>query len=47
MDKWADYLISEVAYDPENLISVATRHQDAELGVTKGKPVDRLRLLLI
>jgi hypothetical protein len=45
MKKWADYLISAVAYDPENLISVATRHQDADLGVTKGEPVDRLKIV--
>ena len=44
MKKWADYLISEVAYDPENLISVATRHRDTDLGITKGEPVDRLKI---
>ena len=44
MKKWADYLISEVSYDSEHLISIATRHQDTEKGVTKGKSVDRLTI---
>ena len=30
MDKWADYLISEVSYDAKHLISVAIRHQDTD-----------------
>ncbi|KFM14816.1 hypothetical protein AAA799D11_01517 [Marine Group I thaumarchaeote SCGC AAA799-D11] len=44
MDKWADYLISEVSYDAKHLISVAIRHQDTEKGITKGTPVDRLTI---
>lgn len=44
MDKWADYLISEVSYDAQHLISVAIRHQDTDQGITKGKPVDRLTI---
>ena len=44
MKKWADYLISEVSYDSENLISIATRHQDTDNGITKGKSVDRLTI---
>ncbi|MFB5639919.1 MAG: hypothetical protein ACE5RA_06760, partial [Nitrosopumilus sp.] len=44
MKKWADYLISEVSYDSEHLISIATRHQDTDKGVTKGKSVDRLTI---
>ena len=44
MDKWADYLISEVSYDTEHLISVAIRHQDTEKGITKGTPIDRLTI---
>jgi hypothetical protein len=28
MDKWADFLISEVSYNSDHLISVAIRHQD-------------------
>ena len=44
MDKWADYLISEVSYDSEHLISVALRHQETEQGITKGKPIDRLTI---
>jgi len=44
MKKWADYLISEVSYDSENLISVATRHRDTSKGITKGQPIDRLTI---
>ena len=44
MDKWADYLISEVSYDSEHLISAALRHQETEQGITKGKPIDRLTI---
>ncbi len=44
MKKWADYLISEVSYDSEHLILVATRHQDTDKGITPGKPVDRLTI---
>ena len=45
MDKWADYLISEVSYDSEHLISIALRHQETEQGITKGKPIDRLTIV--
>jgi len=41
MKKWADYLISKVRYDSENLISIAIRHQDTGLGITLGEPIDR------
>ena len=44
MKKWADYLISEVSYDSEHLISIAIRHQDTDSGITKGKSVDRLTI---
>ena len=44
MDKWADYLISEVSYDANHLISVAIRHKDTNKGITKGIPVDRLTI---
>jgi hypothetical protein len=44
MTKWADYLISKVSYDHENLIYVAIRHQDTDNGITVGKPVDRLTI---
>ena len=44
MDKWADYLISEVSYDSDHLISVALCHQETEQGITKGKPIDRLTI---
>ncbi len=44
MDKWADFLISEVNYNSDHLISVAIRHQDTKKGITKGKSVDRLTI---
>ena len=44
MKKWADYLISEVSYDSEHLISIATRHEDTDNGITKGKSIDRLTI---
>ena len=44
MKKWADYLISKVRYDSENLISIAIRHQDTDLGITSGEPIDRLTI---
>jgi len=44
MAKWADYLISEVRYNHENLIDIAIRHQDTDYGITIGKPVDRLTI---
>ncbi|MGY5147000.1 MAG: DUF3892 domain-containing protein, partial [Candidatus Nitrosopumilus sp. bin_7KS] len=44
MKKWADYLISEVSYDSEHLILIATQHQDSDGGITRGKPVDRLTI---
>jgi len=44
MIKWADYLISEVSYTADHLISVAIRHKDTDQGITKGKPVDRLTI---
>ena len=44
MDKWADYLISEVSYDSEHLISFVLRHQETEQGITKGELTDRLTI---
>ena len=44
MDKWADFLISEVSYNSDHLISVAIRHRDTDEGITKGKSVDRLTI---
>ena len=41
MKKWANYLISKVRYDSKNLIFAAIRHQDTDLGITYGEPVDR------
>jgi len=44
MEKWADYLISQVRYTSDHLISNAIRHKDTDQGITKGKPVDRLTI---
>ena len=44
MSKWADYLISEVTYDHDHLISVAIRHKDSVQGISEGKPIDRLAI---
>ena len=44
MAKWADYLISEVSYDSDHLISIAIRHEDTERGISKGQPIDRLTI---
>ena len=44
MKKWADYLISEVSYDFENQISIATRHQETDQGISAGNPIDRLTI---
>ncbi len=44
MKKWADFLISEVSYDSEHLISIATRHEDTDNGITKGKSINRLTI---
>ena len=45
MKKWADYFISKVAYDLNNLISVATVHQDTVQGITKGNTADRSKII--
>ena len=45
MKKWADYLISEVAYDLNNLISVAKVHQDTDQGISKGELEDRSKII--
>jgi len=44
MNKWADFLISEVNYDSEHLISTAIQHQDTDKGITTGIPVNRLTI---
>ncbi len=44
MKKWADYLISEVRYDKNHLISMAKRHKDTETGISKGDLVDRIKI---
>jgi molecular chaperone DnaK (HSP70) len=45
MDKWADYLISEVSYTPQRLISNVIRHKDTNTGIADGAPVDRITLI--
>jgi|GEM_PF-729048 len=45
MKKWADYLISEVRYTSDHLISIAVRHKDTDQGITKGEPIDRLTII--
>lgn len=45
MKKWADYLISEVRYTSDHLISIAIRHKDTNQGITKGEPIDRLTII--
>jgi hypothetical protein len=44
MEKWADYLISQVTYTSDHLISNAIRHKDTDQGITKGQSVDRLTI---
>ena len=44
MKKWADYLISEVRYDKNHLISMAKRHEDIETGISDGDLVDRIKI---
>ena len=44
MDRWADYLISEVSYNPDHLISSAKRHKDTEKGIILGDIIDRLTI---
>ena len=45
MDKWADYLISQVSYTPERLIYGAIRHKDTNKGITDGEQIDRITLI--
>ena len=44
MKKWADYLISEVRYDKNHLISRAKRHEDNENGISNANTVDRIKI---
>ena len=44
MSKWADFVISEVSYDSNHLISKAKRHKDSDNGIGEGKVVDRLTI---
>ncbi len=41
MARWADYLISEVTYDPKHRIRYATRHKDTEEGIMGPEVADR------
>jgi hypothetical protein len=44
LKQWANYLISEVSYDQNHLISMAKRHEDTVSGITDGKFVDRIKI---
>ena len=44
MNKWADFLISQVNYDSDHLISSAIRHEDTPQGVTRGTSIDRMTM---
>lgn len=44
MDKWADFLISQVNYDSNHLISTAIRHEDTPQGITRGMSIDRMTI---
>ena len=41
MIKWADYLISEVSYDSDHLISKIKRHRDNGDSISDGEIIDR------
>ncbi len=41
MTKWADYLISEVSYDSNHLISKIKRHRDNSGSISDGEIIDR------
>ena len=44
MQKWANYLISEVRYDKNHLISMAKRYEDTEIGIGNEDFVDRIKI---
>ncbi|MGI9566499.1 MAG: hypothetical protein ACR2LL_05740 [Nitrosopumilus sp.] len=44
MSKWADYLISEVSYDSNHLISSAIRHEETPKGIAAGVSIDRMAM---
>ena len=44
MTKWADYLISEVSYDSNHLISKIKRHRDDGDSISDGEIIDRTTL---
>ncbi len=44
MKKWANYLISEVRYDQNHLISMAKIHEDAKTGISNACLVDRIKI---
>ena len=45
MAKWADYLISQVSYSKDHVVSVAIRHSDSEKGISTGTPIDRMTII--
>ena len=44
MEKWADYLISEVKYGKNHLIEQAKIHTENEDGISQGTLVDRSQI---
>ena len=44
MQKWSDYLISEVSYDANHLISTARRHEESEKVIDDGILIDRFTI---
>ena len=41
MAKWADYLVSEVSYDPNHIILKIKQHTDNGKTISQGEIVDR------
>ena len=44
MEKWADYLISEVSYDSEHQIVKVKQHEEIDGTISQGELVDRLTI---
>ena len=40
MEKWADFVISQVNYDSKHLISNVKRHKDSKNGIEYGEIID-------
>ena len=44
MEKWADFLISEVSYDSNHQIVEVKQHQEIDGSISDGELVDRLTI---